>query len=383
LLDGTYKVYTADAAGNLSAASSNSVTLDSTAPTVTNTSASYTAASDTLVLTGTNHNTLLETSESATTDIKARLDWTKLSWDINGDNATTADVSFALSDIASAKVTDSTHLTIVLNGAKATALEATTGYGGTPLDTLDIAAGFARDASGNTATTDAVANAPLTLPLYVAGQAVIELGSTYGKLIAPVQVEGNWYYYWDRSGDGTSANTGTLNGGFDTTTHNVLDTIFNENVNGNIGNGNYADWSPNGTSFTFRFATLGNVHVALPTINGPNINGTADLLPVRGWNSWSNETAYSDAGATSNGTTSAVSGGYLAIWDAYNGSRVASYDSNWVDIFPSTWKQNAIYWSSTADQSLMPNQHLAFYTYAGGNFWQNDTSAYNVVLQVL
>ncbi len=383
LLDGTYKVYSADAAGNLSAASSNSVTLDSTAPTVTNSKASYNALSDTLVLTGTNYNTLLETSESATTDIKDRLDWTKLSWDINGDNATTADVSFALSDIASAKVTDRNNLTIVLNSAKATALEAATGYGGTPLDTLDIAAGFARDALGNAATTDAVANAPLTLPLYLAGQAVIELGSTYGKLIAPVQVEGNWYYYWDRSGDGTSANTGTLNGGRDTTTHNVLDAIFIENVTGNIGNGSYADWSPNGTSFTFRYATLGNVQVALPTINGPNSSGTADLAPPNGFNQWSSETAYSDAGATSNGTTSATAGDYTAIWDAYNGSGVFPYDWHWIDIYPSAWKQNAQYWASTADQSLHPNQHMSAYTYSGGGFWQDDTSTYYVVLQVL
>ena len=108
--------------------------VDTTAPTVTNTSGAYTASTDTLVLTGTNYSTLLETSESATTDIKARLDWSKLSWDINGDNAATADVSFALSDISSAKVTDGTHLTIVLTSAQGTSLEATSGYGSTTLD---------------------------------------------------------------------------------------------------------------------------------------------------------------------------------------------------------------------------------------------------------
>src|SRR5690606_3842358 len=41
LVDGTYKVYTADAAGNLSAASANTVTVDGTPPSV-----------DTVVLTG-------------------------------------------------------------------------------------------------------------------------------------------------------------------------------------------------------------------------------------------------------------------------------------------------------------------------------------------
>jgi len=92
-----------DAAGNTGGAGTTpTISIDTLAPTVTNTIGAYTFFTDTLVLTGTNYNTLLETSESATTDIKARLDWTKLSWDINGDNATTADVSFALSDISSA-----------------------------------------------------------------------------------------------------------------------------------------------------------------------------------------------------------------------------------------------------------------------------------------
>ena len=34
-----------------------------------------------------------------------------------------------------------------------------------------------------------------------ASDSVIDLGS-YGRLIAPVQVEGAWYYYWDRSRNG-------------------------------------------------------------------------------------------------------------------------------------------------------------------------------------
>lgn len=68
------------------------------------------------------------------------------------------------------------------------------------------------------------------LVAYTPGDAVIDLGS-YGKLIAPVQVEGNWYYYWDRSGNGTSTNSGSLNGGLDNTTHNVLDGIFNKDFN--------------------------------------------------------------------------------------------------------------------------------------------------------
>ncbi len=50
---------------------------------VVNTSGVYTAATDTLVLTGTNYSTLLESGEDASTDIKDRLDWSRLSWDIH------------------------------------------------------------------------------------------------------------------------------------------------------------------------------------------------------------------------------------------------------------------------------------------------------------
>ncbi|NDC10715.1 MAG: hypothetical protein EBZ75_15525, partial [Oxalobacteraceae bacterium] len=66
-------------------------------------------------------------------------------------------------DISSAKVTDSTHLSLVLTTTKATALEALTNFGTTGgADTIDITAGFARDLAFNVATTDGLANMPLT-----------------------------------------------------------------------------------------------------------------------------------------------------------------------------------------------------------------------------
>ena len=80
-----------------------------------------------------------------------------MTWDIDSDNATTTDVSFVLSDILSASVTDPTHLRIVLTDAKNTALRATTGFAGATADTLDIAAGFLRDAAGNALMTDYLA----------------------------------------------------------------------------------------------------------------------------------------------------------------------------------------------------------------------------------
>ena len=333
--------------GTLSDAAGNAATLthalvadnagylvDTTAPTVTNTSGAYTSSTDTLVLTGTNYNTLLETSESATTDIKARLDWTKLSWDIDGDNATTADVSFALSDISSALVTDSTNLTIVLAGAKGTSLEATSGYGGATLDTLDITAGFAKDAAGNAPTTDAQDNGTLAVSAFVAGDAVIDLGA-YGKLIAPVEVEGAWYYYWDRSGDGSSDDTGSLNGGVDYTTRDVLDGIFTstlfEVLIGTTGTGT-------ATTDLIRYANLNGVNVALPTANG-------GVAYPQGIDQYQNGTSYTDAGASTNGSTSSFND-LLAIWDAYNGTGTGS-DSNGT---PSGW-QAQDYGSATPSAS--------------------------------
>ena len=108
--------------------------------------------------------------------------------------------------------------------------------------------------------------------LTAAGQSVIDLGS-YGKLIAPVQVEGAWYYYWD----------------IGQRSQQWLDGIF-----------------------TTTQITLNGVRVALPTANGG-----AD--PPQGVNKYQNGTSYEDAGVSTNGTTGTLDG-LLAIWDAYNGT---------------------------------------------------------------
>ncbi|MDD2829229.1 MAG: hypothetical protein PHW18_06610 [Sulfuricurvum sp.] len=92
---------------------------------------------------------------------------------------------------------------------------------------------------------------------------IIDLGS-YGKLIAPVHVNGNWYYFWDRSSDRTSADTGSLNGGIDYTSHDVLDSLFNHDING-VTNTMVAVDGLFGTTNDYRFATLNGVNVALPT----------------------------------------------------------------------------------------------------------------------
>ncbi|HYD94758.1 MAG TPA: hypothetical protein VEC01_05485 [Noviherbaspirillum sp.] len=173
LSSGIYTVYTADAAGNLSIASTNTVTVDGTAPTVTTTGGTYSAGTDTLVIFGEGFSTLLESDESAATDIKSRLDWAKLVWDTNGDDAVTANVSFAANDISSAKVVSDTALKVVLTSAKAAALEAGNGFG-TIANSLDIAAGFALDMLGNATTTDTLENGPLSIQLNTMGVAKTE-----------------------------------------------------------------------------------------------------------------------------------------------------------------------------------------------------------------
>ena len=191
---------------------------------------------------------------------------------------------------------------------------------------------IATDAAGN-ATTQAVA-ITVTNVDDTAGVAVIDLGS-YGKLITPVQVEGAWYYYWDRSGDGTSTNTGSLNGGVDYTTHNVLDGIFTSTLSevnaGTTGTGT-------DTTDLIRYATLNGVKVALPTANG----GVAFPQSI---DNFQNGTSYTDAGVSTNGTTGTFNE-LLAIWDAYNGTGTGIF----VDGTPSGWQAD-VYWSATPSAS--------------------------------
>jgi hypothetical protein len=162
----------------------------------------------------------------------------------------------------------------------------------------------------------------------VPGQSSIDLGSN-GKLIKPVQVEGRWYYYWDRSGDGSNRDQGTLNGGVDTVDHNVLDGLFRQTraeLNTNtLGTGT-------NTTDLIRFTTLDGVKLALPTANG---GLTVPTTPPG--------TNYTDAnaGSTSNGTSS-IYDDLLAIWDAYNGTGTGSNAG-----IPTDWQLNR-YWSATA-----------------------------------
>ena len=206
--------------------------------------------------------------------------------------------------------------------------------------------------AGNAATTDAL----LDGALFYAGQSVIDLGSS-GKLIAPMQVEGQWHYYWDRSGDGTIADTGTANGGIDRATHDQLDLLFTKNSSGVTLAGNTTD--------TYRYATINGVAVALPMADlglGTNLTGTA----------------YSDAGVTSNGTSSIDYDSLLAVWDAFNGTGTGAG----ADGTPPGWVPgNVDYWSATPGTSA--DSHVAVQLANGAVSSISDTTLAYVALVVL
>jgi hypothetical protein len=255
---------------------------------------------DTFTVTG----TAFDSAGNVGDDIKAYLDWSKFGYDTDGNNA--SDVSFSLSEIASATVVSATQLNIVLQTTKAATLEGLLNFDTTTAavngaDKVNTQKGFT-DTVYNTSTqvrdawqSQDASSLGVTQNASLAGQAIIDLGSS-GKLIAPVQVEGNWYYYWDRSGDGTSADTGSLNGGTDVVDHNVLDGIFTQTLAqlnaGTTGTGT-------DTTDSIRYGTINGVKLALPTIGG--------ALPADG--------TYM-SGTVANTTYSDL----LGIWDSQNGS---------------------------------------------------------------
>ena len=354
-----FNIKETDAAGEVGAATSNfTITGDTTASTVTASRVAYLAYRDTLVITGTNFDTLLSGSENSSTNIKARLDWTKLVWDTDGDGTTTPNQTFALADISTVKVTDSTHLSITLGASKASTLEGLGSFSAaTPIDKVNIGVGFAKDLAGNVSTTDALSQADVR---FAPGDAVIDLGS-HGLLINPVQVDnGKWYYYWDRSGDGTSASTGSLNGGLDTVTHDELDALFTQDISGNVRPAPSLD-----TSDVHRYATINGVTLALPSL------GDTYAAASKPGTSVGNATAAN--GSTADNPTY---NDLLAVWDAYNGTGTSAT----VPGVPPGWG-GGNYWS--ASDTGTSTEHSYLDLLSGAVNTASQTTPYYVAFQVL
>lgn len=168
-----------------------------------------------------------------------------------------------------------------------------------------------------------------------AGDAVIDLGD-YGNLIFPVQLAGRWYYYWDRSGDGTS-DYGLANVEDDAFNHDELDVIFTEDVNGHQNTGSNTD-------NTFRYATINGVRLALPSLGDGQSNISSiyyladhgdytDMADIWGSFNSGNGTIGAPSGwrRYDYWTASPASSGHVAI-NFYNGS-VYQVPSNLEDIF--------------------------------------------------
>jgi hypothetical protein len=198
----------------------------------------------------------------------------------------------------------------------------------------------------------------VTVTAPAAGDSVISLGAS-GNLIAPVQVEGKWYYYWDRSGDGSNANTGSLNGGTDLVSHDTLDSIFKYDINMNERPAGMVD-----TNDTYRYANINGVLVALPTING------SQALPD-GINSY-------QRGTLSGTGDSTKFDDLLAIWDTYNGKDTASGTSG----TPSLWSTAAGYWSATPSVSTHARINLTSGDVSSSNI-SDSVDKYYVALEVV
>jgi len=182
---------------------------DKTAPTETISSAVYDPDNNTMTITGTDFLTIAAVDR----DIRSYVDWSKFVWDINGDDATTADITFIVDDVTSLTVDDDITMTLVFTAAKGAAIEAATGYGADGgADTLDVTAGFSRDAMGNTAAADGVADAlmiptdTITSAVYNAGNDTMTISGTGFTTIAAkgrdIKSYVNWSrFVWDINGD--------------------------------------------------------------------------------------------------------------------------------------------------------------------------------------
>jgi hypothetical protein len=222
--------------------------------------------------------------------------------------------------------------------------------------TVGISTGSFSDVAGNV-NTAATSSASLSAYTSPAGQAVIDLGGL-GKLIDPVQVNGNWYYHWDCSGNGTADANDYL-------THNVLDGLFNKDINGSTNTTAANADGLFGTTETYRFGTINGVKLALPTdgvagATNPATGSTPQLIPgTSAWGAGTPNTTYTD---------------YAAIWDAFNGTGTGTLAQG----IPPGWSNIAGYLAATPTV----NGHV-YFGFSGDFYNQIDTNAGAVALQVL
>ena len=159
-----------------------------------------------IVLTGTNFNKILDlgNGELYTTDVTTRLNWDNIDWYIDG----TTPIYFSSTDITSVYVNNNTTITITMTQDKWDSIVSS--YHVNLLgsdDTINITAGFLKDADGTAATTDTSVEV-----LTSSYDGVIPTTDVYSSSIT-LNGEGNLDASLIKNAEGTLINLNDSNGG--------------------------------------------------------------------------------------------------------------------------------------------------------------------------
>ena len=350
------------------------------------------ALTRTMVINGTNFNQLLDMVNSGDTmgangtDIKARLDWSKFTYDFDGNSTngvqTAAAGTFTLADIESARVTSSNTLAIKFTNAKITALEAysgdSSGAGGGVLDAnsqtqrdyfgadsnannsywltnigagrglgnqadgVDIVNGFFKDVAGNVVASTSSTNDNLAITYAAPAQSITVGGVGNDKLIAPNVVAVNtgtltapvWvnktFYIWDRNGDGASN---------DAVIRPDLTARFYRDSNFTGGTAGVGTTSAGFNATDFRYGDLTTFNqwkLALPTGAAAGDSATGTLVANHQGNQRSDLRALWDqfnTSSTTGGQTPTTVAGNPTGWTYFSWSATQSTDTSGLSLF--------------------------------------------------
>nr|MDT0250593.1 type I secretion C-terminal target domain-containing protein [Endozoicomonas sp.] len=131
-----------------SLAGSSDISVDTIVPIAEITGAAWDEGNNQLLILGSDFDTLLSNIESTTVDLTSRLDWSKITIDIDKDDGVTRDITLTSDDVFSAKLAGNETIAITLTDTKASELETIFGYRGAE-DGVDITQGFLLDPSRN------------------------------------------------------------------------------------------------------------------------------------------------------------------------------------------------------------------------------------------
>lgn len=198
---------------------------DEKAPEYTIYNAHYDTDTNTLNIFGEDFGSLLEYTEDSTTDIKEKLDFSKLIWDFDSDEVSpyTTSFTFESTNITSAKVLNDNNIAIVITDASL--LESDLSYGSASgQDSIDIYEGFMIDTAENISTTASIDDVILGIDSLIVADADANIlyGTSNSDIILAYDsndtlkgFEGNDSLYGGDGDDTINGGTGidTLSGG--------------------------------------------------------------------------------------------------------------------------------------------------------------------------